>query len=353
MTAVSTGDAFHRLVIRSLALHFIAASLLIGTGCMHSADRDATDPLLPERPPNVAHIEGVVTDARGVVVTGSRVTLRRADAGCSSPTDPITVTSGWNGEFEATLAGGAGPAFLGCVVIDAAAGNVEQRQSVPVFFSSAETDRNRAEVRIQLPRASVPINSEAERIVGLLGRAVNSMDRSAVDELALYVPGLSETLWPAIDAHRRILGHIERISYAGGEPRRSNWTLHGVGGTTLSATLITGDLTLLHSPVLDYTARADSRVRVILAAAVANDTERMQRALTADDEDVSRTTADEVIAAIRSRFDPSTVSAALIGVDETTATLRYRLSGLAPDGTPAEEELLLGFGDGLVGFRGF
>ncbi|HUO84291.1 MAG TPA: hypothetical protein VM534_04170 [Thermoanaerobaculia bacterium] len=352
MSFVSTGDAFHRLVTRFLALPLIAATLLIG-GCQHSADPEATGPLLPERLPNVAHIEGIVTDARGMVVTGSQVTLRRADAGCSSPTDPITVTSGWNGEFEATLSGGAGPAFLGCVVIDATAGNVEQRQSVPVFFSSTETDRNRAEVSIRLPRASVPINSEAERIVGLLGKAVNSMDRSAVDELVVYVPGLSETLWPAIDAHRRILGHIERISYAGGEPRRSNWTLHGVGGTTLSATLVTEELTLLHSPVLDYTARADSRVHVILAAAVANDIERMQRALTADDEDISRATADEVIAAIRSRFDPSTVSAALVGVNETSATLRYRLSGLAPDGTPAEEELLLVFGDGLVGFRGF
>ena len=332
-----------------MKLSFTPSVLVLAIlGCVSSQPADVGSEV-----PNRAEVRGSVVDAGGIVVPGAVLTIHRADAGCAILSAPLTVTTEPNGTFSATLAGESGPGYLGCVVVDASAGNVTMRKTSPVFFSSDESPRSRTTIDIALPKASVPLNSESERIVNLLRSAVNSMDRESVARLYPYVRGTAEMLWPAIDAHRRILGHIERVSYDGGDPRSSRWLLHGVGGTSLPVTVVTQNLTLIHSPVIDYAARADAAVRNLLSAAAANDVATMQRALTSDDEDVSPEMARSMIDEFRRRFDPSTVSATLVSVDSTRSLLYYRLSGLDSSGAPSQATVSFIYGDGLVGFRGF
>ena len=99
--------------------------------------------------------------------------------------------------------------------------------------------------------------------------------------------------------------------------------------------------------------RAAHFVRRIIDAAHQCYPEQMARVLTADDEEISLATAQAVIDRLRSKFDLPRASAVLVYVDEPGNALHYRVSGPSRDGTQEQEILVVGYGDGLVGLRGY
>lgn len=322
-----------------------------------------TPPPPPERPVNVAHVAGRVVDVTGLSVDGASVRAWGASSDCRPAGEPVVVTTGGSGEFTLAVERGVGPAESGCVVIEARAGSSIERLERPVLFArGTDETRNRVDLdRIYLPRAAELTQQEAERLIGVLTAAIRG-DREAEEELDHYVRGDRFRVHAALDAYRAYLRGVSSVRFVDGEGTSgpggggTQWMkfrMTGVADRSVTTSVYRETLVELHGPLIDYGDRAAHFVRRILDAAHQGYPEQMARVLTADDEDVPLATAQAVIDRLRSKFDLPRASAVLAYVDEPGNAFHYRVSGPSRDGTLEQEILVVGYGDGLVGLRGY
>jgi hypothetical protein len=349
---------------RAIALLVLALSLACRTQQMPPSTPPlpaTTPPPPPERPVNLAHVAGRVVDVTGLSVDGALVRAWGASSDCRPAGDPVVVTSGASGEFSLAVERGVGPAESGCVVIEARAGSSVERVERPVLFARGkEETRNRIDLdRIYLPRAPILTHQEAERLIGVLTAAIRG-DREAEEELDHYVRGDRFRVHAALDAYRSYLRGVSAVHFVdgqgasgGGETQWMKFKMTGVADRSVTTSVHRETLVELHGPLIDYGDRASAFVRRIIDAAHQGYPEQMARVLTADDEEISLATAQAVIDRLRSKFDLPRASAVLVYVDEPGNALHYRVSGPSRDGTQEQEILVVGYGDGLVGLRGY
>lgn len=307
----------------------------------------------PPPPPHVrsvatARVSGQVLGARGQRVMHAEVLVRSADAACRPiPTMFVGAVSDENGEYFALAQLGSPQPMRGCVLVDARSGGASASASQRVEFT---TDGPPVRVDVRLPRPPALTQSEAERVVRLLTKAINDPHQTSA-ELGLYILHGPEALRVALQQYQTHLGRVTDVRPASGSGYA--FELVGENGRTSRVELIQEELTRLHSPLIDYGFRAERFMTTYLRAISSGDAELLSRVLNPDDVDFPVERARQMIADYRRRYrDPAYIRAEFAGVDERRNALLWRLRGPGPAGEEVTEPIELGFGDGLIGVRG-
>jgi hypothetical protein len=141
------------------------AFLLAGCGTMHEVPPGHGGPGPPPvRPPNVAVVHGIVEDSRGAPAALAEIWIAWTGAGSAggppcnwAPTArAVRVRADGAGYFRATLEGGVGPEYVGCVDVLAPGDAGEPLAAIrhlrtrfsPAGAGSAPRDTLRVDVRL-------------------------------------------------------------------------------------------------------------------------------------------------------------------------------------------------------------
>jgi hypothetical protein len=321
-------------------------SLMLATAC--AAPAPPSTPPAPSTPPPVAplshvpatSVSGRVISDDGHIVSDALVTIRVANAGCVAMTSEVGGSTDQSGLFNLNVEGKAD-----CVLIEARSGGA----------TGSLTTREMTDVTVRLDAPPTLMTGEARRLVTMLSTAIN--DPAAADAaLALYVAQGPEALRVAIEQYRQLLGTVTAVrevasSYTPSPSyRHHTFALEGSTGRTLHVDVHQEALTRLHSALLDYGLRSERFMNAYIRAVSRGDAMMLARVLNPDDVDFPVEKAREMIAAYRDRFrDPATIRPEFAGVDEARHTITWRLRGTAADGTERSEDVILRFGDGLIG----
>ena len=312
-------------------------------------------PIPPERVVPVARVSGTVTSADGFRVPFANVLLMPAKADCVAGDAELGATTNDNGEYAAMVEGNAGPAYQGCVRVDARSGGARGEVAVPATFA-LEADAPPVVINVKLARPEPLDEAEAARIAVLLADVIKNPESSLFNELASYVAQGPEALRVAIDQYRQVLGGVTRISLEkpSYEPspsyRHFTFGLHGTSGRKLHVDVHQEALTRVHSSLIDYGYRSERFMNAYLRSIASGDAEQLARVLNPDDVDFPVSRAREMIIDYRKRYrDTATIRAEFAGVDDSKAAIMWRLRGIGPNGEEVTEPILLRHGDGLIG----
>jgi hypothetical protein len=312
----------------------------------------------PEREVNAAIIGGEVTDVRGRVVPYAEVTVSAADSSCRKRLAAIGWLADAGGRYDVTLGAGVGPPFHGCVIVEARSGGAMGQATAPATFTASKEERVPVRADVVLREPELLSLQEAERLVGLLGEAIEGADRGVGMDLARYVAGGPEAARVAVEQYRQLLGTvvtIRRVATEGFDGnrhvdyRRVAFEIAGSSGRTAAVDVHQGELTRLHGLLLDYGLRSQRFVNAYLRAISSGDAMMLARILSPDDIDFPVEAASEIILRYRARFDTGTLRADFVDADHRANTIRWRIRGRTLAGGEASETLDLITGDGLIG----
>lgn len=297
-------------------------AILVIAACAPVPQWPSTPPPPPEaRNVPTIRVAGVVVGSDGHRVMFANVLVKACNGG-----EAGAITNE-NGEFDVTVEG------ADCVSVEARSGGASGSAQAPATAAGATL------VRLSAPR---PLTSaEAERLVKLLAAAINDPANNGGGELAEYILHGPEALRVALEQYRQVLGTVTRAT---------STSLHGSTGRTLNVDVHQEALTRIHSSLLDYGFRSARFVNAYLRAIASGDAELLARVLNPDDVDFPVPRAREMIAAYRQRYRPAAaIGAEFVDVDDSRATITWRLRGEDPNGNPIAETLTLRHGDGLIG----
>lgn len=194
-----------------------AALLLLLVGCAPAAVPPATTPPpLPTRPENVAAATGVVHDSSGRPVPHARIRAWAADPSCRQEGDGVQVWS--NERFEVTVERGVGPQERGCLIVEAAAGGSVVTRTFPATFASGGGG-DRVVADLVLPAPPALTRAEADRLMDLVRRGINTRERAAIEELAMYTREGVQELYAHLgetQRHLRTVVDMRLVSDSGG-----------------------------------------------------------------------------------------------------------------------------------------
>lgn len=311
----------------------------------------------PEREALATTVTGAVVSSDGIRVPHALVQVRPTDVTCVPLASAIGASSDDNGEFSVTVEGPVGPAYHGCVVVEAQSGGAHGSVTVPAWYTSSRIDRVTARAEVRLLQPEVLSSAEAERLARRLTQAINEPASDAAGELALYVNGGGEALRVATEHYRLVLGSVVAIREVAPEEWYRNsphhsFELRGSTGRTSRLNVHQEALTRLHSLLLDYGMRTERFMQAYVRAVSSGDAERLARILNPDDVDFPVERARAMIISYRERYDTATLRPQLVAVDETRGRFTWRIIGRTPSGAEASETIELQTGDGLVGVIG-
>ena len=285
-------------------------------------------------------VSGRVLSSDGQIVSDALVSARAANAGCVAAGGEVGGSTDESGNFNIAIEGSAD-----CVLIEARSGGAAGRLA---------TEKAR-DVTVRLEAPPPLTGAEAERLVALFSMAIHD---PAVhhSELALYVAQGPEALRVALEQHRQLLGRVTEVrevepSYTPSSAyRHHTFRLTGTTKRTLHVDVHQEALTRLHSALLDYGSRSERFMSSYVRAIAAGDAVRLARVLSPDDVDFPVDEARQMIIGYRMRFrDTATIRHEFVDVDETRHSITWRLRGPAANGGESSEEVVLRFGDGLIG----
>lgn len=308
----------------------------------------------PSRARSSATVSGRVIGAGGSPVAHAAVLVHPADAKCRALPDGATeARTDESGEYQVTIEVPVGPASRGCAVVEARSGGTGGSASAPALFTFSEADRRPVRVDVRLVRPRAMTVAEGERLVRALADAINDSTGTVDPELALHVQQGSEALRVALGQYRALFGRIESIRPLPPDWHAFPFEILGANGRTGRVTVEQGDLNRLRSPLLDYGARSGRFVTAYIRAIASGDAERFAMLLNPDDVDFPVDRAREIIASYHRRYaDLGAIRAEFAGNDEKQHTITWRLRGQTPTGQPVTEDLVLRYGDGLIGVVG-
>ncbi|HEX7150003.1 MAG TPA: carboxypeptidase-like regulatory domain-containing protein [Thermoanaerobaculia bacterium] len=305
----------------------------------------------PVRPANLVLVSGQVVDARGAVVEGASVEVTPADIACAPMGPPTGALTDANGQYNVTVESSVGPAHEGCVLVEAAA--------------LGASGSGRAMARFQMPGLPAVVDiglgtpppltvTDAEELIAALRAVINQNDQKAFAKLVPYVPNGWNGLSVAVRDMRAVLGGDLR----GYRPTANSmnghtqfeYELHGDGGRL--STVIVQDVTRrIWNPILEYSPRAQQFLSGFHRLVREGNAQMLARLMTADDVDFPVARAQKLIEEYRPQLEGLEHARVLfVGLDESTSTLRYTISG-QKNGLRVDLPFALGYGDGLLWMR--
>ncbi|HEX7708571.1 MAG TPA: hypothetical protein VF701_19070 [Thermoanaerobaculia bacterium] len=296
-------------------------------------------------------MHGQVVSARSTPVAFASVVVQPANASCTPQGTAIGTVTDEHGQYQTVVDVGVGPAFHGCVVVEARSGGAKTAASALALFTSSKSDAQPVRVDVALPRAERPSSEERVQLVHDLAAAVNGM--SVDPDLALHVQGGSEALRVALEQYRLLFGTVTEVRVLPADWSAYPFELRAANGRTGRVTVEVDDLVRLHSPLLDYGPRSERFVNAYIRAVASGDAVRLAGLLSPDDIDYPIEDARELIVAYRRRYgDTATIRGEFVDLDETRNTITWRLRGRGAGGSEITEDLVLRYGDGLLGVVG-
>ncbi|HEU4521017.1 MAG TPA: hypothetical protein VFT12_03375 [Thermoanaerobaculia bacterium] len=336
--------------------NLILAAALLSAGCTAPAPMPApsTPPPIPPPVPERLVLHAIVTGQVREPARNSPAAFALVSAAASPACETgggAQVFADERGEFSFPVEAGPGPEMRLCVAVEATLGGASGRvvlRDVPLRTSDPE--RIRAD--IQLERIPPLTESGARALIDAFVQMLNGTEPQI--PLSTYVVGGPEALRTAREDYQSLLGSNITATVTGW--KSSSFDQHltaelgGSKGNAISLSVYQDYVGSLHSPLLDYSLRSRHYIASFSRLVGSGDAEGLARLLTEDDLDVPVEDARRVIDRYRPAFEVRGGAYELIAVDERRNTLTYRVTWRG-DGVEKSADVVLGYGDGLLGLR--